>query len=66
MEWIVRPALRRDELRVVRAMDQSVPCNYCDGIGRIDRSIVDIIREAVREAGMHYWPEQERRWREGD
>lgn len=51
-------ALRRNELRAARAMEQSVACNQCNGIGRIERPIEVIIAEAVLWAEDHYWRER--------
>jgi hypothetical protein len=56
-------ALRRDELRAARAMDQSVPCNFCGGEGRVGRAVAAIIREACAWAIEHYWPAKEAEWR---
>lgn len=55
-------ALRREDLRADRAMEQSVPCNFCGGTGRVGRAVTEIIREAVQWAASHYWPERVARW----
>jgi hypothetical protein len=49
-------ALRRDQLREVRAMDQGVPCNFCGGSGRVGRAVHAIIAEAVAWARTEDWP----------
>lgn len=57
-------ALRRDGLREAAAMDQVVSCNFCGGSGKVGRAVVEIIREAVEWAAVHYWPEREARWQQ--
>lgn len=55
-------ALRRDELREARAVDQSVPCNFCGGSGRVGTAVEQIIREACEWAAENYWPQREAAW----
>lgn len=56
-------ALRRDELRAAGAMDQTVDCNLCGGLGRIPRDPGEIVRLSAEWARRHYWPAREAAWR---
>lgn len=56
-------ALRREDLRASGAMDQSVPCNFCGGHGRVGRAVAAIIAEACAWAVTNYWPAKEAEWR---
>lgn len=52
-------ALRRDDLRAAKELDQVVDCNFRGGSGRVGRAVADIIQEAVNWAAKHYWPARE-------
>lgn len=57
-------ALRRDDLRAVGAVDQTVPCNLCHGAGRIARPVETVIAGHVAWARAHYWSAFDERNRE--
>ena len=54
--------LRREALIEGRAMNQSVECNFCGGVGRVGRAVEAIIREACEWAAANYWPQKEAEW----
>lgn len=47
-------ALQQEELRG-RMVEYVTKCQMCDGSGRIQRPLEDIVAEAVEEARRHHW-----------
>lgn len=58
-------ALRREVEDQGAILRPHVPCNVCGGVGRLGFGDAEICRRTVEEAWRIYWPEVERRWREG-
>ena len=50
----------RDRLGLPRLV---VACNACGGLGRLPRTVKEIVQEEAAEARRNYWPVVEERWR---